>query len=262
MTLPSWQWWRTAFVLIPLVSLYTIVFGVLSLVSGIVDRRGRLAHRCARVWARVILRTVGVRVRVHGDWPVTGLTSAVYISNHQSIFDIPVVFATIPAQLRVLAKAMLGGIPFIGWHLRRAGHVLVDRANPGPSVVRKMQQLVESGASLVVFPEGTRSDDGRVGPFKPGVFAIAVDRQLPIIPITLSGTRHVMRKGHLTARSGVVDVIVHAPISTVGLTRDDVAGVTALARAAVTGSSVHGSSVRNPAPGTKDPGSPAPGTAP
>ena len=243
MTLPSWHWWRTVFVLIPLVSLFTITFGVMSLLSGLVDRRGHLAHWCARGWARVILRTAGVRVRVRGDWPVNGLTSAVYVANHQSIFDIPVVFATIPAQLRILAKAMLGGIPFIGWHLRRAGHVLVDRANPGPSVVRKMQHLVESGASLVVFPEGTRSDDGQVGHFKPGVFAIAVDRQLPIVPITLVGTRHVMRKGHLTVRPGVVDVIVHAPISTAGLRRDDVAALTALARAAVTGSSVHGSSV-------------------
>jgi len=239
-TLPSWQWWRTVLLLIPAVSLFTIVFGVISLVSGLLDRRGDMAHRCARAWARVILWTAGVRVRVHGDWPADGNTSAVYVSNHQSIFDIPVVFATIPAQLRILAKAMLGGIPFIGWHLRLAGHVLVDRAHPGPSVVRKTQQLIRNGSSLVVFPEGTRSDDDQVGRFKPGVFAIAVDRQLPIIPITLIGTRHVMRKGHLTVRPGVVDVIVHPPISTLGLRREDVARVTALARAAV----------RNPEPGT------------
>ncbi len=235
MTLPSWQWWRTVFFLIPFLSLYTIVFGLMSIVASLVERRGHIAHRCARAWARLFLWTAGVRVRVHGDWPVDGRASAVYVSNHQSIFDIPVVFATIPAQLRILAKAMLGGIPFIGWHLRLAGHVLVDRANPGPSVVRKMQRLIRNGSSLVVFPEGTRSDDGQVGRFKPGVFAIAVDRQLPIIPITISGTRQIMRKGHLTVFPGVVTVTVHAPISTRGLTRSDVTALAARVRATVVG---------------------------
>jgi 1-acyl-sn-glycerol-3-phosphate acyltransferase len=229
-TLPPRHWWRTVAYLIPVISLYTIVLGAVSLASSVVDRRGYLAHRCARTWSSWILKTTGVRVHVHGDPASAGGASCVYVSNHQSIYDIPVLFATVPAQLRILAKAMLGRIPFLGWHLRRAGHVLVDRAHPGPSVMRRMETLVRDGASLIVFPEGTRSVDGQVGRFKAGAFAIAIDRQLPIVPITVSGTRHIMRKGRLMACPGHVTVTVHPAVATVGLMRDDVRGVMAQVR--------------------------------
>lgn len=222
MTVPSRHWWRTVVFLIPAISVYTILLGFASLLSSLIDRRGHFAHRCAQLWSRWILGTTGVQLRIHGALPGPSSASCVYVANHQSIYDIPVVFAALPTQLRILAKASLGRIPFLGWHLHRSGHVLVDRRNPGPSVMRRMQQLVREGASLIVFPEGTRTDDGTLGRFKAGAFIIAIDHHLPVVPLTVTGTSHVMRKGHVTTRPGVVDVTVHPAMSTHGLTREDV----------------------------------------
>jgi 1-acyl-sn-glycerol-3-phosphate acyltransferase len=130
-TIPPFHWWRTVFFLIPAIGVYTIVLGTISLLSTLVDRRGYTAHGCARIWARLILITTGVRVTRQGELPPVG-TSYVFASNHQSIYDIPVILWTLPNQLRIIAKASLGSFPFLGWHLRLSGHLLVDRENRAP----------------------------------------------------------------------------------------------------------------------------------
>jgi 1-acyl-sn-glycerol-3-phosphate acyltransferase len=219
---PPFHWWRTVFFLIPAVSLYTIVLGALSLASTIVDRTGNLAHRCARAWARAILKTTGVRVQVQGLEHIARSRSYVFAANHQSIYDIPIVFAALPVQLRIVAKQSLGRIPFMGWHLRFAGHLLVDRQNPGPGIVRKMARLVGEHHSLIVFPEGTRSADGVVGRFKRGPFVLALDAGVPIVPISIRGSRHVMKKGQLMVCPADVSVIVHPPVETTSIGRDGV----------------------------------------
>jgi 1-acyl-sn-glycerol-3-phosphate acyltransferase len=216
----------TCFVLLPIISVYTIVLGTVSLVSTLFDARGDFGHRCARAWSWLILETSRVRVHVSGLEHLDRSRSYVFAANHQSIYDIPIVFASLPFQLRIIAKESLGNIPFLGWHLRRTGHVLVDRANPGASVVKKMARLVAERHSLIVFPEGTRSLDGQVARFKGGSFAIAVEAGVPIVPISIGGSRHVMTKGKITVRPGDVTLTVHPPIETSGLTRD---GVRALA---------------------------------
>lgn len=220
--IPTFHWWRTVFYLIPAVSVFTIVLGTISLLSTLVDRTGNLAHRCARAWAWLILKTTGVRVSVNGLEHLDPGRSYVFAANHQSIYDIPIVFASIPAELRIVAKASLGRIPFMGWHLHRAGHLLVDRRNPGPDIVRKMARLVREGSSLIVFPEGTRSMDGVVGRFKKGSFAVAADAELPVVPVSIAGSRHVMRKGRLMVCPGHVVLTVHAPIPTTGLAREGI----------------------------------------
>jgi len=215
-----WHWWRTVFYLIPAVSLYTIVLGTLSLLSTIVDRTGDLGHRCARAWSWLILKTSGVAVQVEGLERLDPRRSYVFAANHQSIYDIPILFASLPFQLRIISKESIGRIPFMGWHLQRTGHVLVDRAKPGAGVVRKMARLVAEGHSLIVFPEGTRSTDGTVARFKGGPFVIALHAGLPVVPITLVGSRHVMFRGDVTVRPGRVTLIVHDPIETAGVPRD------------------------------------------
>lgn len=220
MKVPPFHWWRTVFFLIPAISIYTIVLGTVSLVSTLFDRRGYTAHWCARQWGRLILLTTGVRVTVRGKLPQDG-TSYVFASNHQSIYDIPVIFSALPFQMRIIAKASLGSFPFLGWHLRLAGHLLVDRENPGASVFKKMQRMIGQDASLIIFPEGTRSRDGRVARFKGGVFLLAIESGLPIVPISVAGTRHVMLKGRLMTCPGDVTLTVHEPVSTAGLTRED-----------------------------------------
>jgi len=220
MPLPRYHLLRTVFFLIPAVSLYTIVLGTLSLLSTLVDRSGNFAHKCARAWSWLILKTTGVDVTVQGLERLDPSRSYVFAANHQSIYDIPILFAAIPFQLRIISKASLGRIPFMGWHLRRTGHVLVDRSKPGASVVKKMARLAAAGHSLIVFPEGTRSTDGSVARFKGGPFVIALQAGLPVVPLSLVGSRHVMFKGELMVRPGRVTLIVHDPIDTASVPRE------------------------------------------
>jgi 1-acyl-sn-glycerol-3-phosphate acyltransferase len=221
------------FFLIPAISVYTIVLGSISVASSLFDRRGVFAHGCARLWSHLILRTTGVRVRARGLERLDPHASYVVASNHQSIYDIPVLFDTLPLQLRFVAKASLGHVPFMGWHLRRTGHLLVQRENPGAGILERMKRLVGDQVSLIVFPEGTRSRDGRVARFKGGPFRIAVDSGLPIVPVSVSGTRHVMLKGRLMTCPGDVELTVHAPVPTAGLAGADVRQLADRVRAVV-----------------------------
>ena len=160
-----------------------------------------------------------MRVRVSGLEHLDPGRSYVLAANHQSIYDIPIVFASLPVQLRIVAKDSLGRIPFLGWHLQRTGHLLVDRKNPGAGILKRMAQLVGGARSLIVFPEGTRSVDGRVGRFKGGTFLLAIDSELPVLPISIARSRFVMQKGQLMVCPEEVTLTVHAPLPTVGVTR-------------------------------------------
>jgi 1-acyl-sn-glycerol-3-phosphate acyltransferase len=214
-----WDWWRTVLFLIPAISVYTIVLGTASLLSSLVDRRGDFGHKCARAWSWLILKTTGVRVRVTGLEQLDPSRSYIFAANHQSIYDIPILFVSLPFQLRIIAKESLGRIPFMGWHLQRTGHVLVDRSKPGAAIMKKMARLVREQHSLIVFPEGTRSTDGTVARFKGGSFLIALEAGLPVVPISIQGSRHVMFRGRLMVCPGTVTVTVHEPIETSGVPR-------------------------------------------
>jgi 1-acyl-sn-glycerol-3-phosphate acyltransferase len=153
LSFPPFHWWRTVFFLIPAISVYTIVLGTLSILSTFVDRKGHAAHWCARAWSWLILATTGVEVHVQGLERVRRGETYVFISNHQSIYDIPVIFASLPFQLRIIAKESLGRFPFLGWHLIRAGHLLVDRRNPDRSgILKRWRRLVSDRLSLIIFP--------------------------------------------------------------------------------------------------------------
>ena len=215
MTAPSFHWWRTVFYLIPMIGLYTIVLGTVSILSSFLGGRGHFAHACARTWSRLILLTTGVRVTVRGLERLTPGSTYVFVSNHQSIYDIPVIFWALPYQVRIIAKESLGAFPFLGWHLRRTGHLLVDRRNPDRGgILRRWRELLQQGLSLIIFPEGTRSPDGRVHRFKAGSFLLAIEAGLPVVPISIVGTRFVMPKGQLTTSPGSASLVVHAPIVT------------------------------------------------
>lgn len=217
--MPPFHWWRTVFFLIPAIGLYTIVLGTLSIASSLFEQRGYFAHWCARTWSRLILVTTGVRVAVEGLERLTPGRSYVFVSNHQSIYDIPVLFWSLPYQLRIIAKESLGSFPFLGWHLRRTGHMLVDRRKPdSAAILGWAARLRSQGLSLIVFPEGTRSEDGRVAPFKGGSFHLALGTGLPIVPLSISGSRHVMLRGRLATYPGDVKLVIHDPIDTTGVT--------------------------------------------
>jgi 1-acyl-sn-glycerol-3-phosphate acyltransferase len=216
-----YHWWRTVFFLIPAIGLYTVVLGALSIGSSLVEKSGRFAHWCARTWSRLILATTGVDVTVTGLDRLEPDRVYVFVSNHQSIYDIPILFWSLPHQTRIIAKASLGRFPILGWHLRRTGHMLVDRSHPHPRVFAWASRLTANGQSLIVFPEGTRSRDGRVAPFKGGSFHLALEAGLPIVPLSIVGSRHVMLKGRLTTYPGRVRLVVHDPVETKGLQGTD-----------------------------------------
>ena len=210
------------FYLIPAISLYTIVLGTFSLTSSLFDSRGYFAHWCARTWSWLILKTTRVRVDVRGLEQLVPGRTYVFVSNHQSIYDIPILFWSLPFQLRIIAKESLGRFPFLGWHLRRTGHMLVDRSRPDRAAIfRWAGSLTTNGLSLIVFPEGTRSRDGRVMRFKGGSFYLALEAGLPIVPLSVTGSRHVMLKGRLATYPGDVQLTVHAPIDTSSLAGTD-----------------------------------------
>jgi 1-acyl-sn-glycerol-3-phosphate acyltransferase len=221
-TFPPFHWWRTVFYLIPAISLYTIVLGTLSIGSSLFEGRGYFAHWCARTWSRLILATTGVRVAVSGLDRLTPGGSYVFVSNHQSIYDIPIVFSSLPYQLRIISKEAVGRFPFLGWHLRQTGHLLVNRRRGDRKAVFSwLARLTSHALSLIVFPEGTRSRDGRVARFKGGSFLLALEAAIPIVPVSIIGSRHVMLKGRLAAYPGDVRLVVHEPIQTQGLAGSD-----------------------------------------
>jgi 1-acyl-sn-glycerol-3-phosphate acyltransferase len=226
----SFHWFRTVFWLIPTIAVYTIVLGVASITSSLLDRRGYFAHGCARAWSWLILATTGVEVTVEGLERVVPGKTYVFVANHQSIYDIPCLFWSIPFQLRIIAKESLGSFPMLGPHLKRTGHLLVDRKHPDRAgIFGWASRLTSNGLSLIIFPEGTRSRDGFLGKFKGGSIMLAMQAGLPLVPISVVGSRHVMKKGELTTKPGHVTVIVHEPVETAANTEPSIAQVRELA---------------------------------
>jgi 1-acyl-sn-glycerol-3-phosphate acyltransferase len=228
--IPPYHWWRTVFFLIPAITIYTIVLGAVSIVSSLFDKNGHQAHACARAWSWLILRTTGVEVTVEGLEKLTPGTTYVFVSNHQSIYDTPVVFNALPYQLRIIAKESLAMFPVLGWHLKRGGHLFVDRRDPDRSgILKRWRALVSQGLSLIIYAEGTRSTDGHVGRFKAGSFLLAIQAGLPIVPLSILGTRAVMPKGRLRTEPARVSLVIHDPIAPPAIPEPTVQDARALA---------------------------------
>jgi 1-acyl-sn-glycerol-3-phosphate acyltransferase len=207
-----------------LIYFYTAVCGTVSLLASLFDSQGRWQHACARTWSWLILKTSGIRVRVEGLEHVHPGEPTIYCVNHQSAMDIPVLFVNLPVQFRFVAKRSLFNLPFMGSHLRRSGHIPVDRDHPQQAMksMKKVAQEIREGKSVLLFPEGHRSRNGQLLPFKAGSFYIAILAGVPIVPITINGTPYVLKPDTYHVRAGQTEMIVHPPISTKGLTLHDV----------------------------------------
>ncbi|MBV9958852.1 MAG: 1-acyl-sn-glycerol-3-phosphate acyltransferase [Acidobacteria bacterium] len=214
-------------VAIPLIYLYTIIMGSLSLTLSLYDPNGRRQHWCARTWCRMIARTAGARVRVHGAEQIVAGASYVFLSSHQSYMDIPAMLGYLPAQLRIAAKKSLFRIPFMGWHLTRAGHIPIDRSSTQNAVtsLQKSASYLHDGICVFIFPEGTRSRDGYLHSFKKGGFRLALQAGVPIIPVTILGSRQILPPDSIIFRPGAIDMYVDAPVPTDGLTEADLEGL-------------------------------------
>lgn len=201
-----------------------LIFGTLVLSSLVVlawplSPSGRLGAAIARLWARGLLWFSGVRVAQEHRAALDTTTTRVYMPNHLSRFDIPVLLATLPGQVRFLAKRSLLRIPVFGWALWTLGFVPVDRDDR--SRARDMfgvaSRRLASGISLVVFPEGTRGQGGRLLPFQRGGFLLALRSGAPVIPVGLQGTLEVQPRGSYRITPGRVVVRYGEAVSTAGL---------------------------------------------
>lgn len=207
---------------VPVIVLATLVLCGPALFAGLLDRSGRMPHAVARLWARTILWWCGIHVERSGD----GFPSpAVYAANHASALDIPLLFGHLPVSFRIIHKRSLSLVPFIGWFLLLGGHIAIDRGNAfrARRSLERAAERVRSGTSVVVFPEGTRSADGRVGHFKRGSFSLAVAASAPVVPVSIVGVKAVAPRGVLTVRPGTVRIVVHPAVATTGRSADDAA---------------------------------------
>src|SRR3982751_6605352 len=211
-------------VAIPLIYLYTFVMGSLSLTLSLYDPAGKRQHWCARNWCRMIAVTAGARVRVYGTHHIRPGVSYVFLSTHQSYMDIPAMLGYLPAQLRIAAKKSLFRIPFMGWHLTRAGHIPIDRSSTQNAVasMQRAASYLRNGICAFIFPEGTRSRDGYLHKFKKGGFKLAIQAGAPIIPIAIIGSRQILPPGESVFRPGTMDMSIHEPLQTTGLTDRDI----------------------------------------
>jgi 1-acyl-sn-glycerol-3-phosphate acyltransferase len=196
------------------VPVLTVVCGSVSCFFSVWDKAGSLAHLVGRFWGRMILVAAGVRVRVQGAEHVSPSGSVVFMANHQSMFDIPVLFAHLPQDFRWLAKKELFTIPLFGYSMSKAGHISIDRSDrkSAHGSLHEASRKIAAGTSVVVFPEGSRSPDGQIMPFKPGGFHIASRSGRPIVPVVISGTCKVMRKGSLRITPARVVVSFCPPV--------------------------------------------------
>jgi 1-acyl-sn-glycerol-3-phosphate acyltransferase len=204
---------------IPLIFLSTIVMGVVSLVASFFDRTGNLQHRLARIWAKMLLGVSFIRVRAEGLEKLAPAGSYVFAANHASYMDIPAILSRLPHQFRFFAKTGLYKIPFMGTHLRRAGHLPVERLSARTSLksMSEAARLIAARrVSVLLFPEGGRSAHG-LREFREGAVYIAIKAGVPVVPLGLAGMREKLPMGSGHIRSGRVTLRVGTPISTAGM---------------------------------------------
>ena len=194
--------------------LATLLIGTLTIIIGYFSRTGDLPHLLARFWGRTILWVSGVRVTVKGRHNIQPDRSYIYMANHQSNFDIPVLIAALPVQFRWLAKAELFKIPLFGGGMKGCGYISIDRSNRESAFesLKRAAETIRNGTSVLIFPEGTRSFDGRIQMFKKGGFVLTVDAGVPIVPLIIEGTGSIMPKGCKSISSGNVTLDILPPV--------------------------------------------------
>jgi 1-acyl-sn-glycerol-3-phosphate acyltransferase len=242
---------RSYLIFDPLIWTYTIVLAVLSLLSSLVDRGGRIQHGFARLWSWLILRTTLSPLHVDGMQKIDTSRAQVYAVNHISALDIPVLYIGLPFQFRVVAKKELFRYPFMGWHLSRSGQVRIDQQNPARSIgmIKSAVKTLRSGMPLVIFPEGGRSSTGQVKPFLPGAFFLAIKAQVDIVPMAIVGTYEMLPMNTFHIQPRRLELLVGDPIPTAGTTLRQMEEVSERVRKAIEDLYYSRSSVPDPRPG-------------
>jgi 1-acyl-sn-glycerol-3-phosphate acyltransferase len=214
------------------VAVSTFSMGLLAVLCGLLGR-GSPARRVAGWWGRSLLWAWGVEVTVCGQAPAG---PAVYAANHASALDIPLVFAHLPVDFRVLHKRSLQALPIVGQYLWLGGHIAIDRANPfrARRSLARAASRIRGGTSVLVFPEGTRNRDATgVQAFKRGSFVLALEAGVPVVPVSLRGVKALVPRGLLRLRPGLVQLTLHEPVATAGLPLEEAGALAERVRAVV-----------------------------
>ncbi len=201
--------WRGSLIL-----LVTALLAMLSVLFSVVDGSGRLQHWCAKSWAGFIIWISRVQIKVVGFEEIDLERGYIFMANHLSMFDHWAFLAKLPCQFRFAAKASLFKIPFLGWHLRRAGNIPVDRHHPRRTLrsFRRVGEHIRNGISLVIYPEGGRTGGDRMDPFKRGSFILASHARSPIVPVTFIGAHRRLERGSIVIYPGRMEMILHPPL--------------------------------------------------
>jgi len=209
-------------------ALATAIIFPLTIVAAIITLNAGASVRVVRLlWSPLLIRAGGARVVVIGQENVDPKRPTIYVSNHQSTLDIPIHFVTVPVNFRFVAKHQLKYVPLIGWYLWITGHIFVNRGQRDKAIASldAAARKIRNGTSVFLYPEGTRSDDGRVLPFKKGPFALALKARVPVVPITIEGSGTVMPKNSWNITPGPVYVKIGKPIDTTTFAEDDREGL-------------------------------------
>src|SRR3989338_7413731 len=192
----------------------TIFIFVIVIISLAFDRSGNSIHSIGALWSRILLFLSGVTVEIKGAENLFQDSPQILASNHRGAFDILALQGFIPIQFRWVAKKSLFKIPIIGWSMSLAGYVSIDREKAGSAYksIERAAEKVKKGASVLIFPEGTRNAAGSLLPFKRGGFLLAIKSGVPIVPVSIRGTENLMKKESILIRPGAVKVVIGKPI--------------------------------------------------
>jgi len=199
-----------------LIVLLAIPLSVLALLSVPIDRSGKLFHLVARTWSKFILWIFGIKVKVRGLEHLEPNRHYVYVSNHASMFDIPALITGIPDNVRLVLKKELTKVPLWGWALRYGHYIVIDRGK-ARDAMRSLERAAErmrTGASVILFAEGTRTRTGKLQAFKRGAFSLAVRSGVPIVPVTINNTFGILPKGSIDVRPADIEMVLEKPVPT------------------------------------------------
>jgi 1-acyl-sn-glycerol-3-phosphate acyltransferase len=218
------------------IALHTILFCIWAFLLAALGKSGKPVHQLVAVpWAKIILRVCAIKVRVIGRQNVDPGVPRIYMSNHQSYFDIFALLAYLPVHFKFILKQELMGIPLFGLAMKKAEYIGLEREEPRKAIKSLIEaaEKIRKGASVVIFVEGTRSPDGNLLPFKKGGFNLALRSGCDIVPVVIRGSHRIVPKGSLKINSGTFDLHIGEPIPTKGLSKRDTPELMGRVRAAI-----------------------------
>ncbi|MCK9408357.1 MAG: lysophospholipid acyltransferase family protein [Bacteriovoracaceae bacterium] len=215
--------WAITILRLIVIATTCIPFSIAAIITIPFDRSGRTYFWCGRTWTRFALFICRIEVAVVGLEKVDPYGNYILVSNHASMFDIPVMMKTFP-HIRIMFKKELSYVPFWGWALRWGHHIMVDRSK-GTEAMKSLDRAandVRSGGQVLLFAEGTRTRDGKLLPFKRGAFALAAKSGVPLVPVTINGSFRILPKGSFDIQPSKIEVKIEIPIETTSIvTRED-----------------------------------------